>query len=93
MNIDKLSENIPANRMTKPAAINQAGVKEGKGKLSRKDSVDTSDLSQLISTNLPELNSANAVRADKIKQFSSLADSKTAIPESAINLIFRRLIS
>jgi hypothetical protein len=91
MNIEKLSGNLAPNRMTKLSAVNQAVNKEGRIKLGKKDSVDTSDLSQLISTNLPELNAANAVRADKIRQFASMADSVPAIPDDAIKVIFRRL--
>jgi len=93
MNIEKLSENIATNKMTRPKAINQAGAREGRATLEKRDSVDTSDLSYLISTNLPELNAANAVRADKIKQFANMANSVSDIPDNAIKTIFRRLAS
>ncbi len=91
MNIDKLSENTATNRMSKPMAVNQTGTREGRVKLAKKDSVDTSDLSHLISANMSELKAVNAVRADKIKQFADMANSVSAIPENAIKTIFRRL--
>ena len=93
MNIEKLSENIASDRMTKPTAIGQSQQMESKSKIRGKDSVDTSDLSHLISTNIPVLDAANTVRADKIKQFESFIDSREAIPEKSINLIFKRLLS
>ena len=79
--------------MTKPTPTKQPVAKEDKVKLSKKDSVDTSDLSQLISTSIPDLNAANAVRTDKIRQFSGQIDSQAAIPEKVINTIFSRLVS
>jgi hypothetical protein len=93
MNIEKLSENIATSRMTKPTLTKQPVAKEDKVKLSKKDSVDTSDLSQLISISIPDLKAANAVRTDKIKQFSAQMDSQKAIPEKVINTIFSRLVS
>ena len=79
--------------MTKPTAIKKSGLTDDKATMSRQDTVDTSDLSHFISTNIPEAKSSLAPRTDMISHYSAVVNEPANISEVSVDAIFSRMLS